>query len=251
MMPLPIDGLWVYALISVLFVSVLSFSGILLFLGDSQSSKSRLLYLVSFSVGGLLGGAFLHLLPESIEELGVELSINYLLLGIMTSFCVEMFLKWKHCHIPTSDDHPHTFAYMNLIGDGVHNLIDGIIIGASYLQSIELGVASTVAICMHELPQEIGDFGVLLYAGYGRKKALLFNFLSASTAVLGLGLSLVIGVHMQRFVSLLLPFAAGNFVYIAGSDLVPELQDEKELGHILVQLFSILLGLALLFHLRN
>lgn len=250
-MLLPINYLWIFAFLSVLFVSILSLAGVLLFLGDSQPSKRRLLSLVSFSVGGLFGGAFLHLLPESIEELGVELSINYLLFGILVSFCVEMILKWRHCHIPTSDDHPHTYAYMNLIGDGVHNLIDGVIIGISYLQSFELGIASTVAISLHEIPQEIGDFGVLLYAGYGKKKALMFNFLSASTAVLGLGLSLIIGVYVQRLVPLLLPFAAGNFVYIAGSDLVPELHDEKELGNILVQLFFMLFGLALLYHLRN
>ena len=244
-------NLWIYALFSVIFVSILSLTGIVLFLGGSQISKNRLLLLVSFSVGGLLGGAFLHLLPESIETIGIEPSINYLLFGILASFFVEMFLKWRHCHIPTTDDHPHTFAYMNLIGDGVHNFIDGIIIGASYLQSIDLGIASTIAICMHEIPQEVGDYGVLLYAGYSKKRALLLNILSASSAILGLGLFMIVGTHMKQITSLLIPFAAGNFIYIAGSDLVPELHDVKEIGRSLMHLVSILVGLALLFFLKN
>jgi zinc and cadmium transporter len=239
--------IWIYALSSVLIVSFLSFIGIILLLFNTQPSKKNLLYFVSFSVGGLLGGAFLHLLPESIESLGTKLSMNYLLLGILTSFIIEMFLKWRHCHVPTSDDHPHTFAYMNLIGDGVHNLIDGIVIGASYLTSIKLGLASTLAICLHEIPQEIGDFGVLLYAGYEKKKAILFNFISALAALLGLIISLTINAVAQNIVYMLLPFAAGNFVYIAGSDLVPELHDEKELSRSLVQLIAIFLGLALLY----
>lgn len=244
------NDIWLFALSSVLIVSSLSLTGIILFAVNSHTSKKNLLYLVSFSVGGLFGGAFLHLLPESIGKLGVETALNWLLLGILVSFVIEVFLEWRHCHIPTSNDHPHTFAYMNLIGDGVHNLIDGMIIGVSYLSSMELGLASTLAICLHELPQEIGDFGVLLFAGFNKKKALIFNLLSALIAIIGLILSLFLGTFSKGLVTYLLPFAAGNFIYIAGSDLVPELHADKELGHGLAQLFFIIFGLILFYSIR-
>ena len=216
-----------------------------------ELSKRQVLYLVSFSVGGLLGGAFFHLVPEAIEINGEVLMVStWLLVGIFTSYILEMVLKWRHCHIPTSDEHPHSFAYINLIGDGIHNMIDGIIIGGAYLTSTSLGVATTIAVCLHEIPQEIGDFGVLIYAGMTRRRALLLNLASALTAVLGVVVALTLSAYVENLVSLLLPFAAGNFIYIAGSDLVPELQDEKRLSSSLVQLALMMLGLSLLYLLK-
>ena len=216
-----------------------------------ELSKRQVLYLVSFSVGGLLGGAFFHLVPEAIEINGEVLMVStWLLVGIFTSYILEMVLKWRHCHIPTSDEHPHSFAYINLIGDGIHNMIDGIIIGGAYLTSTSLGVATTIAVCLHEIPQEIGDFGVLVYAGMTRRRALLLNLASALTAVLGVVVALTLSAYVENLVSLLLPFAAGNFIYIAGSDLVPELQDEKRLSSSLVQLALMMLGLSLLYLLK-
>lgn len=206
---------------------------------------------MSFSVGGLLGGAFFHLVPEAIEINGEVLKVStWLLVGIFASYILEMVLKWRHCHIPTSDEHPHSFAYINLIGDGVHNMIDGIIIGGAYLTSTSLGVATTIAVCLHEIPQEIGDFGVLIYAGMTRRRALLLNLASASTAILGVVIALSLSAYVENLVALLLPFAAGNFIYIAGSDLVPELQDEKQLSSSLVQLALMVLGLSLLYLLK-
>jgi zinc and cadmium transporter len=206
---------------------------------------------VSFSVGGLLGGAFFHLVPEAIEINDDVLRVStWLLVGVFTSYILEMVLKWRHCHIPTSDEHPHSFAYINLVGDGIHNMIDGIIIGGAYLTSMSLGVATTIAVCLHEIPQEIGDFGVLLYAGMTRRRALLLNLASALTAVLGVVIALTLSAYVGNLVSLLLPFAAGNFIYIAGSDLVPELQDEKRLSSSLIQLALMVLGLALLYLLK-
>lgn len=242
---------WVSSLISVLIVSSLSLVGAAALLFKSELSKRQVLYLVSFSVGGLLGGAFFHLVPEAIEINDEVLRVStWLLVGVFTSYILEMVLKWRHCHIPTSDDHPHSFAYINLIGDGIHNMIDGIIIGGAYLTSTSLGVATTIAVCLHEIPQEIGDFGVLVYAGMTRRRALLLNLASALTAVLGVVVALTLSAYVENLVSLLLPFAAGNFIYIAGSDLVPELQDEKRLSSSLVQLALMMLGLSLLYLLK-
>jgi zinc and cadmium transporter len=244
-------SVWFFSLISVFIVSSLSLVGAVSLFFNRELSKRQVLYLVSFSVGGLLGGAFFHLVPETIEISGEVLRVStWLLVGVLASYILEMVLKWRHCHIPTSDEHPHSFAYINLVGDGVHNMIDGIIIGGAYLTSTSLGVATTIAVCLHEIPQELGDFGVLVYAGMTRRRALLLNLASASTAVLGVVIALTLSAYVENLVALLLPFAAGNFIYIAGSDLVPELQDEKQLSSSLVQLALMVLGLALLYLLK-
>ena len=244
-------SVWFFSLISVFMVSSLSLVGAVSLFFNRELSKRQVLYLVSFSVGGLLGGAFFHLVPEAIEISGEVLRVStWLLVGVLASYILEMVLKWRHCHIPTSDEHPHSFAYINLVGDGIHNMIDGIIIGGAYLTSTSLGMATTIAVCLHEIPQEIGDFGVLVYAGMTRRKALLLNLASALTAVLGVVIALTLSAYVENLVALLLPFAAGNFIYIAGSDLVPELQDEKQLSISLVQLALMVLGLALLYLLK-
>lgn len=242
---------WVRSLASVAVVSLLSLVGIFTFMLRRELSKRSLLYLVSFSVGGLLGGAFIHLIPEAFEANGVNPSVSiYILTGILSSYVIEMFLRWRHCHIPTSDEHPHSFAYMNLIGDGIHNMVDGMLIGGSYLVSAHLGLVTTLAICLHELPQEIGDFGVLLYAGFERRRALLYNFLTALTAFIGVFIAITLNHYVANLTEFLIPFAAGNFIYIAGSDLVPELQDQKEFGQSLIQLVAMILGILLLLSIK-
>jgi len=239
---------WLYSLLSVAVVSALSLAGIVTLLFNKELNKNILLYMVSFSVGGLLGGAFFHLIPEATESSGFTLTVSsFILVGILSSFLVEQVLKWRHCHVPTSEDHPHSFAYMNLIGDAVHNMIDGIIIGGAYLVSTPMGIMTTLAVCLHELPQEIGDFGVLVYAGFTRRKALKYNFLTALTAFIGVIIALSLNVYVEGLTKYLIPFAAGNFIYIAGSDLIPELHAEEELGHIIIQLAAMLLGVILLY----
>ena len=236
---------WAFALASVIAVSAISLGGItFLWLADKKIKKI-FIYLVSFAAGGLLGDVFLHLLPETIET-GFETSTALIILtGIISSFAVERFLQWRHCHIPTSGEHPHSFAYMNLFGDSVHNLIDGLIIGASYLASIPLGIATTIAVIFHEIPQEMGDFGVLVYGGFSKKRAVTFNFLTALTAVLGAIIALALGSVLEGFVPLLIPFAAGNFIYIAGSDLIPELRkDTPEPKKSAFQLIALVLGIV-------
>lgn len=238
---------WILAITSVVGISAISLCGILfLWLADAKLKKA-FIYLVSFAAGGLLGDVFLHLLPASIEA-GFETSTAIIILtGILSSFAVERFLQWRHCHIPTSGEHPHSFAYMNLFGDSVHNLIDGLIVGGSYLASIPLGIATTIAVIFHEIPQEMGDFGVLVYGGFSKKRAVAFNFLTALTAVLGVVIALALGSYLEGFVPLLIPFAAGNFIYIAGSDLIPELRkDSPELKKSAMQLVSLTMGVAIM-----
>ncbi len=206
--------------------------------------------MISFAAGALLGDAFIHLLPEVFAErgFGVEISL-YVLLGVAGSFVMEKIIHWRHCHHPTCKDHPHPYAKMNLFGDLVHNLIDGVIIGAAYLVSIPVGVATTLAVLFHEVPQEIGDFGILIHGGYSRKKALLLNFGIALSAVLGAIVTLLIGVHIEGITHFLIPFAAGTFIYIATADLIPELHKEVAIKRSLLQFFWFMMGILVMLSL--
>ena len=140
----------------------------------------------------------------------------------------------------------HLVGYMNLFADGVHNLIDGIIIGASYLVSLPVGIATTIAVIFHEIPHELGNFFVLLYAGFTKTKALFFNFLTGLFAILGTLVALLVGSRVEDFSSVMLPLAAGGFIYIAGSDLVPELNKESNLVKSVIQLVAIGTGVGLM-----
>lgn len=242
------NNVWLYSLLSVIIISIISFIGVFTLAIKDKFLKKILLLLVSFSAGALFGSAFLHLIPEALEKISsTRLVFLFVLMGILFFFILEKFIHWRHCHIPTSKKHPHPFAIMNLIGDGFHNFIDGLIIGASYLISIPLGVTTTIAVILHEIPQEIGDFGVLLHGGFKKSKALLINFLSALTSVVGVIISLIVGSRAIEFSVILLPIAAGGFIYIAGSDLIPELHKEYKISKSLIQLLSLIAGILLMF----
>jgi zinc and cadmium transporter len=240
-------NIWSYSIISVLIVSLISLLGAVTLLFKIIRFKSVLYFFVSFAAGALLGDAFIHLLPEAVEEFGFTLQLSlFLLLGILIFFILEKFIHWNHCHVPTSKEHPHTFATMNLIGDGLHNFMDGMIIAGSYLVSIPLGIATTIAVGLHEIPQEIGDFGVLLHGGFSKKKALLFNFLSALLAIIGAVIVLIIGASVKNFSLFLVPFTAGGFIYIASSDLIPELHKETKPSLSFMQLVAFILGIGVM-----
>jgi zinc and cadmium transporter len=233
---------WFYTVVSVFLVSLVSLVGIISISIDEKKLRRMLLFLVSFAAGALLGGAFLHLLPESAEH-GLQPKVSlYILAGIFGFFILEKMISWRHCHIPTSEEHPHPVGFMNLVGDGFHNLMDGMIIAGSYLVNIPLGISTTFAVLLHEIPQEIGDFGILVHAGYSIRKALTFNFLSALTAVAGAVFTLAIGLETESVSAFLVPFTIGGFVYIATADLIPELKKEVDLKKSLLQLLFILLG---------
>ena len=227
---------------SVTIVSVISFAGAV-FIGLREGLMKRLLMvLVAFSSGTLIASAFLDLLPEALNELYPVRAFSFVILGIVVFFAMEKFLYWRHCH--EGECPVHMFAYVNLVGDGVHNFIDGMIIAATFLTSFDLGFATTLAVVFHEIPQEIGDFGVQVYGGLSKRRALAYNFASALTAIVG-----AVIVYFFRDLSVvpvLVPFAAGGFIYIAATDLMPELHRRSQAAESVVQFLSILMGLALI-----
>lgn len=238
---------WLYAFASIVVVSLLSLVGVLTLSVQKKYIRKAILYLVSFAVGALFGDALIHLLPEAFENIESSLAVSLLILsGIVIFFVLEKFVCWRHCHIIGSEKHYHPVVVMNLVGDFIHNFLDGIIIGASYVVSIPLGIATTIAVVLHEIPQEIGDFGVLIHGGLSVKKALLYNFLSALAALLGLLLVFTLGSLASSFSIYLLPVAAGGFLYIAGSDLIPELKHETKIAASLGQLSAIILGIGVM-----
>ena len=174
-----------------------------------------------------MGGAFFHLLPEAIEESHETNIFPIVLTGFIAFFIIEKVLHWHHCH--KGDPHKHTFHYMNLIGDSAHNFVDGLIIAASFVVSIPLGVATSIAIAAHEIPQEIGDFGVLLYGGFEKKKALILNFIAAAFIIIGGITGFLISEMVEDSTVFLLSFAAGGFIYIAATDLIPEIRKETDI----------------------
>lgn len=243
-----------YILASVILVSLVSLIGAVSLLFAKKNLGEMLLFLVSFSAGALLGDVFIHLLPSSFKRYGAGTSSSlYILLGILIFFVLEKFIHWRHCHAAGGCDihkeakHPHGLAMMNLVGDSFHNFIDGLIIGASYLLSIPVGIATTIAVLLHEVPQEIGDFGVLLHAGLSKTKALAFNFLTALFAVVGAIIAIVLSGYIENLTDALILIAAGGFIYIAGTDLIPELHKQNTLPSSLLQLFGIVLGIGIMF----
>lgn len=240
---------WIYSIASVIIVSLISLVGVFTLSLKQETLGKILLFLVSFAVGGLFGDAFIHLLPESFEKLGAKLSTSlYAIAGILIFFILEKFIRWRHCHSPTSGEHTHPVVALNLIGDGVHNFIDGMVIAASFLVSIPMGIATSLAVIFHEIPQEIGDFGVLVHGGLSVKKALFFNFLSALTSILGAVICLLLGPHVKGYTLALLPITAGGFLYIAGSDLIPELHQgcDIKVSSAIWQFIFIVLGISVM-----
>jgi len=234
-----------YILISNFIISLISLIGIFTLMIKEKLLQKILLFLVSLSAGALMGGAFIHLLPEAQEKYRDGNMFLIVLLSFIFFFFVEKLLHWRHCHKGKCEI--HTFGYINLFGDAVHNFIDGLVIAATFLTDIKLGIATSLAVFLHEIPQEIGDFGVLLYSGFGRKKAIISNFLVALTAVLGGLIGYFLSFSIDRFTTYLLPFTAGGFIYIAASDLMPEIRKETNLKKSLVSFAIFIVGILLMF----
>lgn len=237
-----------YALGSVALISLVSFIGVASLSFTRKKLMEVLLLLVSFAVGALFGNAFFHLLPESFELLGdSRLAPLAIAAGMLLFFTLEKFIRWRHCHIVDQESHTHPIATLNTIGDGVHNFIDGMLIAASYTAGIPIGIATTIAVILHEIPTEIGDFGVLLHSGMSVRKALWYNFVSALFAVVGAGAFLLFGSMAQDYAVYLIPFTAGAFIYIAGADLIPELHHDSKPSMAFKQFLAIILGLGVMF----
>ena len=238
----------IYIILSTFLISIFSLVGIFTIFTKTKDYKELLLALVSLSTGTLIGGAFIHLIPESIEENNFVFTFSVVAFSIGLFYLIEHVLHWRHCHKEDCDE--HTFGYMNLFGDAIHNFIDGLIIAGAFLTSIPFGITTSIAIAFHEIPQEIGDFGVLLYAGFTKKKALIANFMVATTAVIGGTIGYFFFTSSQVILPYLLPFAAGGFIYIAIADLIPEIIKEKNKDHLITNIFLILIGLAIMWGLK-
>ncbi len=235
-----------YALIASIIVSLVSFVGILVVLIKENLLEKIKIVLIALGAGGLIGGAFVHLLPEALEKSGdPDVSLLFLLMGFVLFFFLERFLFWRHCHKGKCDI--HVFTYLNLIGDGVHNFIDGLIIGGAFFVDIHFGIITTAAITMHEIPQELGDFGVLVYGGYSVKKALILNFFTALTAIAGTFFGYFFSNSNELFLMGLLPFAAGGFIYVAACDLIPALHKEQDKRISLLNMAMFLIGIFLMY----
>jgi zinc and cadmium transporter len=203
-----------------------------------------LLPLVAFAAGSLIGGAFFHMLPAALEAGSDGLAIGILVVaGFSAFFILEQFLHWRHCH-RTQSDRRQPLTYLILIGDGLHNFLGGLAIAGTFLIDVRLGITTWLAAAAHEIPQELGDFGVLIHGGWSKSSALLFNVLSGSTFLLG-GL-VTYALSTQVDISWLIPFAAGNFIYIGVSDLVPEVNKHGEGGGNVIHLLAFGAGLLVL-----
>ena len=232
-----------FIILSTVLVSLVSFVGAVTLSLNENTLRKILFYLIALSIGASMGAAFFDLIPEAVEK--SEKALVYILVGFFCFLLIEKFLHWRHCHKEHCQE--HSFAYMNLYGDGLHNFLDGIILASSFMANIGLGIAATIAIVLHEIPQEISDFGVLIYGGFKKSKALFFNFISALTAVAG-G---IIGFYLlgvaESLSPFLIAFAAGGFIYIAASDLLPEVRKENNVKKTIINFAVILLGIILMY----
>ncbi|MDD4287700.1 MAG: ZIP family metal transporter [Candidatus Peribacteraceae bacterium] len=238
------------SLLSVFIVSAVSLIGMTTFVLSEHLIRRLLLTFIAFSTGALLGDVFIHIFPEMAVQ-SSEITTQFLLVlaGILLSFVIEKGVHWRHCHcsaLPERSGHIHPVGIMNLVGDGLHNFIDGALIAGSYLISPQIGIATTIAVLLHEIPQEIGDFAILLFSGFSVRRALLLNFFTACIAFLGATIVLFSARSVPFLEWVLLPLAAGNFLYLAGSDLIPELHKESRPSYAFFQLVTILVGVGVM-----
>lgn len=235
--------------ISTFLVSLVSLVGASVLAFREETLNKIVGFLVDLSVGVLMAVALLDLVPDAVDRFGPKNIFLYLLIGFFFFFLIEKLLHWRHCH---QEHCPiHAFAYINLLGEAVHNFTDGLIIGASFIIDFHLGITTVFAVILHEIPHEIGNFGILIYAGFKKTKALLFNSLIGLTAVFG-G---IIGYYLSSFsgitANFLLPFAAGGFIYIAASDLIPEGKKERNVKKSIFSFFITIFGVLLVYLLKT
>ncbi len=239
-----------YIILGTTIVSLGSLVGVVT-LGMNQKFLDRILLgMIGLSSGALLGVAFIHMIPEGIKLMDPEKFCLIILITIIVYLIVEKLLHWHHCHT-CGNDHKHTLGYMNLVGDSVHNFIDGLVIASAFIVSPALGLSTIVAIAMHEIPQEIGDFGVLLYSGFTKRRAIFFNLMVSATAILGGIVGWAVSSRTDQLNLYLIPIAVGGFIYIALSDIVPELRKEDSIKNFFGGLILLVGGIIMMFFLRD
>ena len=236
-----------WILCSTVLVGLLGLIGIVSIFFRKKSLNKLLFVLIAFSAGALLAGAFFHLLSESLVKLSSTTTFLFLMVGFVMFFVLERFLHWHHCHDGNCEVHP--VSYLILIGDGIHNAIDGLVIAASFLVSNPLGLVTTLLIIGHEIPQELGNFGILVYGGFSRAKAIIYSFIAQLTCVIG-GILGYFFLNHANWSIYLLPFTAGGFIYISCSDLIPELHKEPDLRKTVLSFMFFIIGLAFIIGLK-
>jgi zinc and cadmium transporter len=238
-------SVWGSTLVAVFAVSLVSLLGILGLVAREEFLRKALPVLVSFAVGALLGDALFHILPELAEDGGLTTGISTVVVGsIVFFFVLEKFIHLHHQLGSPGQRHIHPVALNNLLGDGIHNFVDGAIVAGAFLIDARLGIATTAAVAFHEIPQEIGDLGVLVHAGLTPRRAVIYNLASALTAVLGAVLTLALQDAVGGLERPLLAMSAGAFIYIAGADLIPELHRATDLRTSLLQFIGVIAGFA-------
>ena len=238
------------ALIAVILISLISLVGVLTLWVNKKRLGSILFIIVAFGTGTLFGAAFFHMLPEAVHMMEAS-AFTYVLGGIVLFFFVERFIQWHHCHkLPAGQTcDVKSYTYMNLIGDAVHNFIDGAIIMAAFLVSVPIGIVVAIAMALHEIPQEISDFGILVHGGFGRTKALLYNLLSGLIAVVGAVVMYMFAGFTEASIPILIAVGAGGFIYIAACDLIPEMHKEMGTKKLILQFIFLLFGIFLMWYL--
>lgn len=237
-------------LLAACIISLISFIGAFLLLKQKSLIETITSLFVSFAAGVMLGATFLDILPEAFELGRSEQVLPYILAGIVVSFMMERFVLFYHHHHEEKHN-IHPSAYLVIIGDGIHNFIDGVAIAAAFLTNPALGVTATIAIAAHEIPQEIADISILSHAGMSRGRALVFNFLSALTAVVGAVLGYLFFSSFIQVVPLALGVTGGMFIYIACADLIPELHRESKGEGVVLQTTLLFVGMMLMFFLTR
>ncbi|MFA7285949.1 MAG: ZIP family metal transporter [Candidatus Paceibacterota bacterium] len=243
---LGMSTIYFYSFISVLVVSLVSFIGVFTLSLRAEVLKKYLTLFISLAIGALLGDVFIHIIPHAFEDGHNELAGMLFILGIFGFFILEKFFHWHHHENDSAENHIHPVGKLVLVSDGMHNFLDGIIIGASFLVSVPVGIATTIAVILHEIPQEIGDFAVLLHSGYSKIKALWLNFASALLSFLGLAFVFILGGSSEHLIEYIVPIAGGGFIYIALADLVPELQKSKRTKDFIAQIIFLMIGVGIM-----
>lgn len=236
-----------YSVISVFVISCVSLVWVLTLWISTENLKKILIYFIAFSAGTMMWDAFLHLLNETVETYGYNIKIAlFVLCGVLLWFIIEKIINRNHCHLPITEEHQHSFAHMNLVWDCVHNFIDWLVITSAFLLSLPVWIATALAVLLHEIPQEIWDFGVLIHGWFTKIQALKLNFLTALTAFLWVILTLILQQYIWNLSAFLMPFSAGLFIYIAGTDLIPELHKHPKVTQSIMQAFCFVLWVGVM-----
>ncbi|MFN8257050.1 MAG: ZIP family metal transporter [Bacteroidales bacterium] len=238
----------IYVIIALFIGSLgsVALAGLMLLLkGDKLEKIST--YLMYFAGGTLLGAAFLGMIPKAISMSKPKLILQFIIFGIMFFFLLEKIILWRSCRNKDCERHTNAAAQIILLGDAFHNAIDGVVIAAAFLTSIELGIFVTLSVVLHEIPQELGDFGILIKGGFSRVKAFWFNVLSGTTAIV-FGVAAFYTLDLVKsLIPYALAFSASSFLYIALADLIPEMHRKTELKDSLSQVLLVSLGILVIY----